>query len=251
MSNLYGFPDIEGFYSMLYGTAGVDFAGATLIQFGQAAGMVFNGNPPYTVTDFFSVYAKFAGPPTNFTGLSITQGSNVISGFTQTNIATLAVGQLVVSMNVLQKDSLITAIDLEGLTITISQQAVQASNSLTAYTSPFLPLIVILSYVTLARASVMHQRYHESWFMAVSLFVAHYCTLFMRTESGEPNLTASQVASSGLTKGIIVHRQAGDVSATSQIIEGYEQWGAWGETQYGELFMTIARATSMGPIWVR
>jgi hypothetical protein len=72
----------------------------------------------------------------------------------------------------------------------------------------------------------------------------------MRSESGSPNITASQVAASGLTKGIIVQRSAGDVSAGSKIVEGYEQWGAWGETQYGELFMTTARATNAGPIWV-
>lgn len=247
----YGFPDIEGFYDMLYGTAGVDFEGCTLMMFGQAAGIVNNGNPPYTVTDFLGVYAKFGGPPTNFSGLTITQGSNVISGFNAQTITGLAIGQLVVNTSALQKDSLITAVDTQAFTIAVSQPAFANGNSITAYLTPALPLIVILSYIALASASVMQQRYQEAWFMAMSYFVAHYCTLFLRTESGVPNVTASQVASSGLTKGIIVQRSAGDVSATSKLIQGYEEWGAWAETQYGELFITIARATNMGPIWVR
>jgi len=74
--------------------------------------------------------------------------------------------------------------------------------------------------------------------------------LFMRTESG-PNLTAGEVAASGLTKGILISRHAGDVGAQSQLISSYEQWGAWTETQYGEQFITLARATNIGPIWVQ
>lgn len=247
---MYGFPDIQGFYDMIYGTAGVDFAGCTLSQFSQASGLVFNGNPSYTLTDFLGVYAKFGGAPTVISGLTITQGSTIISGFTSDNLAGLAAGQLIVNLNSLQKDSLIVSIDRTGLTVTISQPALLNDVSITAYQFPVMPIVVILSYIMLAQASVMQQRYQESWFMAMSYFVAHYCTLFMRTESGEPSITASQVASSGLTKGIIVQRSAGDVSATSKIIEGYEQFGAWAETQYGELFISIARATNLGPIWV-
>lgn len=247
---MYGFPDIEGFYDMLYGTAGVDFGGATCFQFGAAASLVFPGNPPYTVTDFIGIYPKFAGPATSFTGLTITQGSNVISGFNATTIAGFQVGQLVVNLNSIQKDSLVTAYDPIGLTVTISNPALANDVGMTVYQNPVMPIMVILSYVCLAQVSISQQRYHAAWFMAMSYFVAHYCTLFMRTDSGDPSYTASSVASSGLSKGIIVQRTAGDVSATSKLIEGYEEWGAWTETQYGELFITLARAINCGPIFV-
>jgi uncharacterized protein DUF4054 len=242
----YGFPDIAGFYDMLYGTAGVDFQSLTILYYGGASGMVFPGNPPYTVTDFLGVYAKFFGPPSPFTGLTLTQGSAVITGFTST--VGIQPGQLVVNLNSVPKDTLV--ISTTSTTVTLSNQATANDTTLTIYEAPFIPIIVVKSYVQLALASLMFQRYQAAWMICMAYFVAHYCTLFMRSESGTPNATAAQVAASGLTKGIIIHRAAGDVSASSKIVEGYEQWGAWGETQYGELFMTIARATNCGPVWV-
>lgn len=244
----YGFPDIVGFYDMLYGTAGVDLQGLTLLHYGGASGMVFSGNPPYTVTDFLMIYPKFFGPPTKLTGLVITQGSAQITGFTDTNIVGLASAQLVVNLNAFPKDTLIVSV--AGNTITLSNPALVDDTILTVYETPFLPLVAILTYTMLALASVMYARFVEAWPVAMSLFIAHYCTMYMRSESGDQNITASQVASSGLTKGIIVSRAAGDVSASSQIIDGYDEFGAWRETQYGELFITMARAIAMGPVWV-
>jgi hypothetical protein len=250
----FGFPDICGFYDMLYGTGGVDLQALTCFQFSIAAGQVFPGNPPFTLTDFIGVYPKFLGIPISLTGLVITAGSAVVTGFTSTTIAGMQVGQIVVNLNSLAKDSIITAVNLTGLTITLSQPALQSDTVMTSYQGPFMPIVVILSYIMFANASVMYNRYFEAWFMMMCYFVAHYCTMYMRSESGVPNLTATQVASSGLAKGIIVSRAAGDVSARSQVlfdIATYAEFGAWTETIYGELFITIAAATASGPVWVK
>lgn len=239
-----GFPDIVGFYDMLYGTAGIDLGGLTVLQFGGASGMVFCGNPPYTVTDFLGMYPKFFGPASNFTGLTATSGSDVVTGLT--SIAGLAIGQLVVDGS-FPKDTVIKAIG--STSVTLSNVATANGTTLTVYETPFVPIVALLWFTFLAGASVMWQRYGAGWPFCMALFIAHYATLYMRTESGN-NTTASQVASSGLTKGILISRHAGDVGASSQLIQGYEQWGAWAETQYGEQFITIARAVNCGPIWV-
>ncbi|HEY1646166.1 MAG TPA: DUF4054 domain-containing protein [Candidatus Saccharimonadales bacterium] len=244
----YGFPDISGFYAMLYGTAGVDFGGLTLMYFGGASGMVFSGNPPFTVTDFFNFYSKFAGPPTKITG-TLAQGSAVVNGVSGSDIAGLSPGQLLVNSN-FPKDTLVLDIGTTSFTCSQPSSATTSAVSLTVYETPFIPIIVVLTFVNLALASVMSARYKAAWFMMMNLFVAHYSTMFMRTESGTPNQTAMQVAASGLTKGIIVGRSAGDVSAQSKIVEGQDAWGAWTETEYGVQFITIARATCAGPIFV-
>lgn len=247
----YGFPDIVGFYDMLYGTAGVDLQAITVLQFGGASGIVFNGNPPFTVTDFIGIYAKFIGPSTPFAGIVITAGSTSITGL-MGNLGCLTVATLLTNNNgSLAKDTIITAINPSTGTITISQPALQNDTTFNAYCSPITPLLVMLTYINLARVSVMAQRYKGSWFICMCYFVAHYLTLWTRSESGVPNITAAQVAASGLTKGVTVSRAAGDVSATQKLImEGYDEFGAWGETTYGEMFITIARATNMGPIYV-
>jgi hypothetical protein len=232
---------------MLYGTAGVDLQTLTCWQFAAAAGVVWGGNPPFTVTDFLNIYPKFFGPATNISGVSYHSFDNTITGFTSDTIQGLQVGQLLVSPN-FKKDAIITEIGTTSISLNCNPLC--DGTTFTAYTSPFVPLVVVRTYLTLALASVMFARYQEAWVTCICFFVAHYLTLFMRTESG-PNLTASEVASSGLTKGIIISRHAGDVGATSQLIGSYEQWGAWTETQYGEQFISIARALNAGPIWVQ
>lgn len=261
----YGFPDIVGFYDMLYGTAGVDWQTLTLYQFSQAAGRVWNNNPPYTLTQFLAIYPKFFGPPTNITGVVITQGSPIITGIPSSAFPSaetvvipcgcgpsgpqgLAIGELVVS-SLFAPDALIIATDPTAGTITMNSDALANGTSFTVYESPFVPIVVLLSYTTLAHYCVMITRYFATWPFMMALFVAHYATLYMRSESG-PNATASEVAASGLAKGITISRHAGDVGATQQLLGSYEQWGAWTETQYGEQFITIARATNCGPIWV-
>ena len=244
-----GFPDIQGFYDMLYGTAGIDCQGLTVWLFAGAAGIVFPGNPAFGVTDFLNMYSKFFGPPSSHTGLTSTLGSATVSGFTSTTIAGLAAGQLIVDP-AFPTDTIIVSVDTVALTVTAGNPAIANGTTLTVYQTPFVPLVVISVYLNLAQASVMFSRYQEAWPLCMALFVAHYLTLFMRTESG-PNLTAGEVAASGLTKGILISRHAGDVGAQSQLISSYEQWGAWTETQYGEQFITLARATNIGPIWVQ
>jgi len=87
------------------------------------------------------------------------------------------------------------------------------------------------------------------WWLAMSLFIAHYCTLYMRSEAG-PFVNAAQIASSGLERGLIAAKSAGGVSAGIRFIDGYEAWGTWQETTYGTQFITLARSTNMGPVWV-
>ena len=168
---------------------------------------------------------------------------------TSQQLAGIKVGQLVVNLNSIPKDTLVESINTGTGTITLTNVATANDTSLTIYKAPWAPLIVMMTYLQLALACVMQARYKQMWIMQVAYFVAHYITLYLRTEAG-PNITAAQVASSGLTKGIIVHRAAGDVSASSKVIDGWENWGAWGETQYGELFITVAMSTCAGPIWV-
>lgn len=243
----YGFPDIQGFYDQLYGTAGVDLQSLTLLQFGGASGIVFPGNPPFSINDFLSIYPNFFGPVLISLG-NLTINSNVVNGLA--NVTGLVPGQLITGVGI-PNATIIVGIGTNSITLNNEATLAATQTSLTIYPTPFVPLIVVNTYILLASYSVMHSRYHGMWFIMMCYFVAHYVTLYLRSTSGTPNLTASQVAASGLTKGVTIQRMAGDVSATQKLVlTGYDQWGAWQETQFGELFITVARATNMGPIWV-
>src|ERR1035437_2761279 len=166
-----GFPPINAWIDMLYGTGGVDWGTFTSSWFGNCSGLVFNGNPKYNVTQFSGIYPKFLGPATVFTGLTITSGSAIVTGFPNPDIfATLAVGQFLTSP-CFAADAMIT--DIGSNQITVSANAIISGSSLTVYVTPFVPMVVILTFINLASASVMSNRYFESWWLMMSLFVAH------------------------------------------------------------------------------
>jgi len=238
------------FFDMLYGAEGVDLGGLTCLYFGNATGMVWSGNPPYYLSDFLQIYPKFGGPPTQITGAVITAGSQTISGLTVSSSG-FAVGQLVINVNSIPPDAIIQTVDPNLNTITISTVPTQNDTSFTFYPTPNVPLVAMLAYLNLAEASVMQDRYHEAWPLMMALYIAHYSTMYLRSDSGVPSYTQQSAAASGLSTGIMVSQAAGDVSMSSKPLEGYDQFGAWRETTYGEQFMTLAATVGAGAIWVK
>jgi hypothetical protein len=86
--------------------------------------------------------------------------------------------------------------------------------------------------------------------MMMNFYIAHFCTMYMRSESN-PSTSAAQVATSGLEKGIIAAKSAGGVSAGIKLPDGNEMWGTFQETTYGQQFISTARAINCGPVYVR
>ena len=113
-----------------------------------------------------------------------------------------------------------------------------------------VPAAAINMYIALASASLMQGRWREAWTMVMGLYVAHYCTLYLRSE-GSAGTTAGAIAASGLEKGITISQSAGDVSKSSQLVQGFEQWGAFAQTTYGTQLITLAKTVGRGPIFVR
>jgi hypothetical protein len=56
---------------------------------------------------------------------------------------------------------------------------------LTVYQAPPVPTAVIQLYVNLAWASLQFARWQEQWLVAMNLFVAHYVTLYARSDASE------------------------------------------------------------------
>lgn len=245
----FGFPAIESFFDMLYGAEGVDLGGLTCLYFGNATGLVFPGNPPYFLSDFLQIYPKFVGPPTNYSNLTITAGSTTIKGFT--NMAGITVGQLVFNPNNIPFDAIIQTVDTVGNEITISTIPTGNDTVLTIYQAPMVPLVALLAYLNLALASIMEAKWHEAWELAICYFIAHYSTMYLRSDSGVPSYSQQAAAASGLATGIMVSQHAGDVGMSTKPLAGYDEFGAWQLTGYGQQFMTLAATVGAGAIWVK
>ena len=149
--------------------------------FQGASNLVFGQNPPYALDDFLSVYRKFFGLPTSVPNAVTTAGSAVVS---VTSTTGLARGQFLYGAG-LQKGSVI--LDIGANNVTLNQTATTDATGVTlqVYENAPIPVGVLQLYINLATASLQYVRWREQWFVAMGMFIAHYATLFAKSDSDE------------------------------------------------------------------
>jgi hypothetical protein len=227
----------------------------------QSANLVFGANPPYQVSDFLAVYPKFGSQPLGIVTATLGAGG---SGYQANDVATI------VQPDATNGQLTVNSVDGSGavLTFTITNpgsgysvaSGVATSGghgtgftvNITNLTPPnlILPQAVIQMYINLAQASLTFNRWLDYWQVGMSLFVAHFCTLYLRSE-GNVGSTAGQIANSGLEKGITVSKSAGDVSLSAKpLLDDLEGFASWGLTSYGAQLATFARIVGMGPSYI-
>jgi hypothetical protein len=216
---------------------------------GRATNIVYGTNPPYYITDFFGFYPKFAGQ-TAVTTAQATQGLPLLTGV---NTASLAVGQYVATTAAIPDGTTIAQINAAGGNgeITLSQPLnATGPIQLTAYVGPpLVPLPVIMAYIALATASLVQARWCDTWALGIALYVAHFCTIYLRSE-GNCSSTRGQAATAGLKSGITVGLTAGGVSQTLKAVPGIDDWAEWAETIYGARLVTFAQSIGAGPVLI-
>jgi hypothetical protein len=245
------------------GTYESDYAAGII---SNAANIATGGNPVYYPTDFFAVYPKFAGPFLNPNG-RLVEGNNQITSVSSMNGVVLG---LFLTAPGLPDGTTITAYDTVGKTITVSNEATaSAIQQLIVYAAPLVPVPVVQIYIALAQACVQFNRWLEAWQVAMGWFVAHYLTLYLRTE-GEiattlngfgqggfgdggfgGNTNIAQIAASGLARGVTIAKSSQDVSVTNDLLlNDWGSWGAWNETAYGKQLITMAKSIGFGPMYI-
>lgn len=238
------FPDLTLFYMSIYGGFGLDTGGLDGACVGLASGISQAGNPPYTASDFGAMYPKFFGLASPVTCV-VNSGSPTI---TVANTTGVAVGQLIGGQGI-PAGAMVTGVT-PNTSITISTNATSNGTTVFVFESPLVPLAIVQAYLNLANASLMSSRWREAWPIAMGLYIAHYLTLYLETDSN-PSATAAQAVTQGLQRGIAVSKAVGDTSVGLQAVTGLESWGAWTLTQYGLQLITMARVVGSGPIYIR
>ena len=138
-------------------------------------------NPPYTLDDFASVYPQFFGPRTALSGCGLTSGSTTIN---VPGTDGLVMGQFMQGTG-LAPGTVVTSVDTGIITVNTPVTATSANATLQIYEAAPLPASVVKMYLNLAYSSLQFVRWQEQWLIAMSLFIAHYCTLFLQTSSSE------------------------------------------------------------------
>ncbi len=234
------FPNFDLFLNEVWGSGdsvSVPFPGAY-------SNIITGTNPAYTVTDFYSFYPQFGGAPLPLLG-TLTPGSTLVPCSATGNAAS---GQFVSGTGIPSGDYIVSVVPNTSITLNAAATGT-GEQSLTAYTSPAPPAVIVAAYIAAATASLVQARWLDLWTIGMGLYVAHFCTLYLRA-SGNPQAPPGVAALAGLKQGIIVSSSAGGVSQSLQPSQGLEAWGAWAQTQWGVQLATFAKVVGMGPMYV-
>jgi hypothetical protein len=244
-------PDYNGFISQCWGSPSFE-GDPGWCALGAASNVVVGTNPPYSITDFYGFFPKYAGKIVTVTG-TFSSGSATVTGI---NTAGLAAGQYAAILGTSPAIpsgttiSQITTLNTNG-SLTLSQPANAAGAfPLTVYVGPpIVPAQVLNAYIALASASLVQARWCDTWWIAISWFCDHYLTLYARS-NGNCSSGCGQSAAAGLKQGITVAVSAGGVSQSLQPVPGLEDWSAWNQSQSGVLLATIAKSMGAGCLWL-
>ena len=118
--------------------------------------------------------------------------------------------------------------------------------------TPLLPQTMLDLFIQQANESVLPSRWGSLWRYAAGLYVAHFCTIYLKTYSPGSE-SGAQAAAVGSLVGVVKSSGMGDGSVSydnAAITAGTEKWGAWNATQYGQMFVTLARQVGIGGMYV-
>lgn len=212
----------------------------------NASNIIVGDNPPYTINQFLAMYPKFFGIPLQFTGTTDETTGIILSS----NTTALEVGDLVTGPGI-ANGSVITAIQPNvSVTVSVITTAIGSDIPLMCYTNMPIPLPVLMSYLYLATWSLQFARWEGMWLIAVAMYIAHFATLWIRSEAAVPNTTAAQIAQAGIALGIQISKSVQDVSVAYQALADLDEFGAYQLTWYGQQLATWAKALGSGMMLV-
>lgn len=115
-----------------------------------------------------------------------------------------------------------------------------------------VPDLFITMYLNLAHATVKYTRWDDAWTMAMGLFMAHFCTLYLQSVSSATS-TAARIVAAGEAHGLTTSKSVGDVSKSTDyntIAQGLEGWAMWLSTAFGQQYATMAKLVCKGGMYV-
>jgi Protein of unknown function (DUF4054) len=227
-----------------------------------AANLTLGSNPLYQISDFLAIYPKFGVQVQgilNATPNSLTPGTGYSLNDKLTVVQSDASGGVLQVVGLVSGAPLLYSIISQGTGYNVATGNVTTGGTGTGalvdinYITPSvlngIPQAVLQMYINLAQACLDSARWLDIWPMAMALFVAHFTTLYLRSE-GSVGSTPGRIAASGLTRGIMVSKGAGNVQSMIEVPKGLEEWGAWTQTEYGTQLATFAKVIGMGGMYI-
>ncbi|MCL6442065.1 MAG: DUF4054 domain-containing protein [Alicyclobacillus sp.] len=115
--------------------------------------------------------------------------------------------------------------------------------------NPIISTTMIQAFIDMANNCIQQARWRSAWQIAMGLFVAHFCTLYLQSQA-DPNSGAAAVMEAGRARGVITSESVGDVSVSTENLSDLDGWAAWNLTVYGQQLATMARLVGKGGIYI-
>lgn len=115
-----------------------------------------------------------------------------------------------------------------------------------------VPVAVIQIYIDLANSCIKEARWRNSWKIAMGLFVAHWCQLWLRNSTNADDGKDS-IVQSGQVQGIITTESVDGVSYSmdiGQVMQDLAGYAMWTTTDYGAQLATLSKIYGKGAMLV-
>ena len=121
------------------------------------------------------------------------------------------------------------------------------------FTKELVPDAFLTLYLGLANSCLEEARYHSAWPVAMSLFLAHFATLYLQAQTPE-GASAEEVMEAGMMKGLDAGQSADGVSYSvdygSYNLSDLDGWAQWKLTRFGLEFASLGRLYGKGGMYV-
>nr|DAJ94251.1 MAG TPA: head to tail adaptor [Caudoviricetes sp.] len=114
-----------------------------------------------------------------------------------------------------------------------------------------IPSAVYNLFYNMANASIKYQRYHSNWKYCMCLYIAHYLTLYLQTQSGDPG--AQSALAGALPRGVASSKSVDGLSISYDFMGAAEDlagYGTWKYTIYGQQLASITKMYGHAGMWV-
>jgi hypothetical protein len=120
------------------------------------------------------------------------------------------------------------------------------------FTSGIISDDLLQMHIDLADSCIKSARWKKSWKIAMGLFIAHWCTLWLRT-SASSSSDKDAIAQAAQVQGIITSESVDGVSYSMDIgtaLNDLQGYAGWKTTEYGVQLATLAKMYGKGAMLV-
>ena len=121
------------------------------------------------------------------------------------------------------------------------------------FDNPPVPTAFLEMTLERAHASIQEARWFSNRKFAICLFVAHFCTMYLKSKVSDGVTDPAAIASKGESKGAAMSKNVGSVSVSYGNSEGTSDLLGFGnlkDTIYGQQLATMAANAGLGMMMV-